>query len=84
MHKSKRKWNCVDCDRSTHHEHYFVKNSVWQAEAKMPEQGMLCVTCLESRIGRMLTPEDFTDAHINNPKKSPMMSDLLRSRISGK
>ncbi len=80
MHKSKRKWICVDCPRDTKHEHYFVKNEVWRGEANMPETGMLCVQCLEDRIGRRLEPSDFTDAHINNPRKN-MMSDLLRSRI---
>ncbi len=83
MHKSKRKWICVDCPRNTKHEHYFVNNSVWCEEAKMPETGMLCVQCLEGRIGRRLEPSDFTDAFINDPRKNPTMSDLLRSRITG-
>lgn len=82
MHTSKRKWICADCPRNTKHEHYFVKSEVWFGEAKMPETGMLCVQCLENRIGRRLQPSDFTNAHINNPRKN-MMSDLLRSRITG-
>ena len=80
MHKSKLKWLCVDCQRNTQYEHYFVKNEVWFAMAKMPETGMLCVQCLEGRIGRELQPSDFTSAHINNPRKNTM-SDILRSRI---
>jgi hypothetical protein len=79
MHKSKRKWLCVDCSRNTQHEHYFVHNEVW-ASAGMPECGMLCVGCLEDRLGRQLTSRDFTSAHINNPKTNTM-TDLLRSRI---
>lgn len=82
MHKSKRKWLCVDCNRNTKHEHYFVKNEVWFDQAGMSENGMLCVSCLELRIKRKLNPEDFTDAHINNPKTN-MMTNLLRSRILG-
>lgn len=82
MHSAKRKWNCVDCQRNTQHEHYFVNNEVWFTMAKMPESGMLCVLCLEGRIGRELQSSDFTNAHINNPRKN-MMSDLLRSRITG-
>lgn len=82
MHKSKRKWICTDCPRDTKHEHYFVNNNVWFDEAKMPESGMLCVQCLEGRIGRRLEPSDFTDAFINDPRKN-MMSDILRSRITG-
>lgn len=80
MHKSKTKWICVDCPRDTKHEHYFVNNEVWFGLAKMPECGMLCVQCLEKRIGRKLRADDFTNAHINDPKKN-MMTDLLRSRI---
>jgi len=57
-----------------------VKNEVWFDEAGMGEIGMLCVGCLEKRIGRILTRNDFTDAHINNPKTHPM-TDRLRSRI---
>jgi len=82
MHKSKRKWFCVDCSRNTQHEHYFVKNEVWFGEAKMPEAGMLCILCLEARIKRTLIPSDFTDAFINDPKKNTM-SDILRNRIVG-
>lgn len=80
MHKSKRKWLCVDCNEHTKYEHYFVNNDVWFTQAKMPEEGMLCVGCLEARIGRMLCGRDFTGAHINNPRKN-IMSDRLRSRI---
>jgi len=82
MHKSKRKWLCVDCGECTKFEHYFVKNNVWQGLANMPEAGMLHVLCLEARIGRRLAPEDFTSAHINNPKTNSMTT-ILRSRILG-
>lgn len=69
MHKSKTKWNCVDCKTDTKFEHFFVKNDVWFGEAKMPETGMLCVGCLELRIKRTLCATDFTDAHINDPRR---------------
>lgn len=82
MHKSKRKWLCLDCKRDTKHEHYFVKNEVWFDEARMSENGMLCVDCLECRIRRHLRPEDFTDAFINDPRKNSM-TDKLRTRILG-
>lgn len=60
-------------------EHYFVRLEVWSA-AHDSECGMLCVRCLEARIGRELIATDFTDAHINDPRRNAM-SDLLRSRI---
>lgn len=77
MHKSKRKWLCVDCQEDTKFEHYFAKNSVWFGEAKMTEEGMLCVGCLEARIGRTLTKVDFTDAHINDPRRYSKTSRLV-------
>jgi hypothetical protein len=81
-HRKNRKWLCVDCGECTKLEHYFVKNTVWQGLANMPEAGMLHVLCLERRIGRKLNPTDFTDAHINNPKTNSM-TNTLRSRILG-
>lgn len=83
MHKSKLKWLCVDCGRNTKLEHYFVKNEVWFEQAKMTENGMLCVRCLEFRIKRYLSPDDFTSAWINDPRKNSMSIDL-RERIEGK
>lgn len=80
MHKSKNRWNCVDCKRNTKLEHYFVKNSVWFIEAKMSESGMLCVSCLEDRIARVLNAHDFTNAFINDPRKNAM-TEKLRKRI---
>lgn len=80
---SRRKWMCLDCKQDTGkmHEHYFVRLPLWLS-AVGSKTGMLCVGCLEGRIGRSLTPQDFTDAHINNPRLCPM-SDRLRSRIQG-
>lgn len=56
---------CKDCKVNTHkiNEYYGVKDSIW----KLAKGGksMLCVGCLEVRIGRKLTPEDFSGAPIN-------------------
>lgn len=76
MHKSKRKWNCVDCNENTKLEHYFTNAEVWFNEAKMPETGMLCIGCLEKRINRTLNKNDFTSAHINNPRRYAMTTRL--------
>lgn len=81
MHKSKRKWLCLDCGTHTGQakEHYFLKPIVWLA-IHASEKGMLCIGCAEARLGRQFNANDFTDAHINNPKKNAM-SDRLRDRI---
>lgn len=78
---SRMKWKCLDCKEDTGkmREHYFVKTEVWM-RVHHSIRGMLCVGCLETRLGRRLEPGDFTDAHINNPRLYPM-SDRLRNRI---
>ena len=81
MHKSKRKWICLDCGEHTGLEHFYVHLSVWNSVMDS-EVGMICVGCLEARLGRLLVPSDFTDAHINNPRRNAM-TDRLRSRIIG-
>lgn len=80
---SRRKWLCLDCkvDTGKIREHYFVDLELWMS-AVGSKVGMLCVGCLETRIGRQLKPSDFTSAHINNPKLYDM-SDRLRKRVIG-
>jgi hypothetical protein len=40
-------------------EYYSVKDNVWAASGLAPNGGMLCLACLERRIERPLTGEDF-------------------------
>jgi hypothetical protein len=60
-------------------EWYIVSDSVWDA-AGMPTEllvfpagpvewrpGLLCIGCLECRLGRRLTPDDFDDWPVNEP-----------------
>jgi hypothetical protein len=56
-----------------------VHNDLWKAAGMMPDGGFLCIGCLETRIGRQLHPNDFTDAPINNPG-DPWDTERLRSR----
>jgi hypothetical protein len=82
MSKSRRRWLCEDCGRDTGkmREHYFLRPQVWTS-VHPSNVGMLCVGCIEARLGRELTHVDFTDAHVNDPFLYPM-SDRLRSRIT--
>jgi hypothetical protein len=45
-------------------EYYMVHNDVWRAAGM--QAGVLCIGCLEGRLGRRLTPQDFTNSPINN------------------
>ena len=51
---------CVDCGEDKEGEYYMVADEVWAASGLGKNDGMLCLGCLERRIGRELVPEDFT------------------------
>ena len=65
---------CVDCGDDT--EAYMVRDDVWPI-GKL--DGWLCVGCVETRIGRKLTPADFTDCAMNRWAGTPR----LRARLTG-
>jgi hypothetical protein len=63
---------CVDCGVETlpldegRAEWYHVHPEVWEASGLGPDDGCLCIGCLETRLQRRLTPADFSDAGIND------------------
>lgn len=60
-------------------EHYFIHTDVWLSVVGSIK-GMLCVGCLEKRLGRKLTKNDFPVITINSPKfgnKSQRLLDML-------
>jgi hypothetical protein len=94
---------CDDCGTDTLStepgvptEYYMVHDRVWQA-AGMPTRppsgaagtGLLCIGCLEHRLGRRLHRRDFTGAPISNTTVKPALryawsyrSDRLRARLT--
>ena len=79
----RRGWDefrCVDCSVNTCgiDEYYMVRDSVWRAARMKPAGGMLCIGCLEKRLGRMLCPGDFTSCSLN---REPQQSERLQRRI---
>lgn len=73
---------CIDCGENTLHtnEYYMVHDEVWNA-AHPTRRGMLCIGCLEDRLGRQLVPEDFPDLPIN--RGYFLLSARALSRITG-
>jgi hypothetical protein len=57
---------CSDCgiDTNKNNEYYMVQDKIWK-ESKVPKKALLCIACLEKRLGRMLKKADFSDAPIN-------------------
>src|SRR6516162_4021196 len=75
---------CTDCGYDTFgNEYYMVRNAVWERALghKIPnfDDTILCIGCLEQRIGRTLTRHDFIDCPLN---KGPWpRSERLRDRM---
>jgi hypothetical protein len=82
---------CCDCGLGTYaaHEWYMVRDEVWEEAWRgrwkwwhqIEGQQILCIGCLEKRLGRTLIASDFTAVPINNPNK-PSISERLRDRLT--
>lgn len=74
---------CVDCSVDTliAGEYYMVHDHVWLQTGLGKRDGMLCITCLEKRIGRQLTSNDFPNLPINSDRliRSPLLIERLSS-----
>jgi hypothetical protein len=59
---------CDDCGidtlTETFQEYYMVKDNVW-LRAKSDKEGFLCIGCLENRLGRRLSYQDFSECNLN-------------------
>lgn len=83
MKKIDLSFHCLDCKVHTGeiNEYYTVHDEIWLL-ANPLDHGMLCVGCLEERIGRVLTPADFPDYPVNHDfgNKSGRLSSRLGAR----
>lgn len=81
--KSRKKWLCLDCGEDTGkmNEHYFIHTETWLSVVGSTV-GMLCVSCLETRLGRKLVASDFPCVTINHPKHGAKSKKLLDRLLS--
>ncbi|MBA4033208.1 MAG: hypothetical protein C0480_01190 [Bradyrhizobium sp.] len=69
-------------------EYYMVHNHVWLAAGMVKAdptnlgRDFLCIGCLEVRLGRRLTPDDFPDVPVNKPDR--WNSPRLNARLAGR
>jgi hypothetical protein len=91
---------CCDCGVGTNvlGEWYAVNDAVWEEAWRgrhryswarcVPGQEVLCIGCLEQRLGRTLCAGDFTDAAVNKTKLCftgglmLRMSERMRDRLT--
>jgi hypothetical protein len=78
---------CMDCgiDTGRIDEFYMVTDEVWQSVTNpIDSTGMLCIGCLEQRLGRTLKPDDFPNCPVNTDhvgfRKSKRLLERLRVR----
>jgi hypothetical protein len=76
---------CVDCgiDTILIGEYYMVKPEIWQKSGLGPRDGMLCITCLEERLGHQLCSYHFSDLPVNIAPRL-FRSEKLLSRLAFK
>ena len=78
-------WDCAVCTNCTG-EYYMVDDELWKtgtiyAHDPCFEDVMLCIGCLENRIGGLLTKDDFTAAPLNSINLI-MGSPRLQNRLT--
>lgn len=57
---------CIDCKGDTHQtdkDYYMVEHHIWAKHGAGDK--MLCIGCLEKRVGRLLEGEDFLECPLN-------------------
>lgn len=69
-----RDFRCIDCQYDTWDETYRVGDPLWAAAGNAT--GKLCVGCLEQRINRSLTPEDFVTTDYDSRPDQPISPRL--------
>lgn len=86
---------CLDCGydllprRGHKHrasERYMVHNFIWAQTGLDSDGGELCVSCIERRLGRQLTPDDFINFPINRTKgkrKTKRLAEKITGETNG-
>ena len=59
-----------------HYEYYMLTHVVW-AQANPAIDGMLCIGCVEQRLGRKLNASDFMDCELNEGRWHAQSARLL-------
>jgi len=79
---SRKIFICGDCDKDVWDEQYMVHHELWNTHVNNKEC-MLCVDCLERRIGRELNNKDFIpDIYINQDSSTFPKRGKLLERMS--
>jgi hypothetical protein len=76
-------WHCLDCGVNTGpaEEYFMLRHELWRRVASRRDRGgMLCLRCVELRLGRGLCRADFLDYPVNE-RQAPLC-EALAARLS--
>ncbi len=81
-------WYCAECDKNTHidpKDYYMLTFELWDAIGV--GDGMLCMDCVETKLGRKLQAKDILDCPLNH-NMNPYTMEILNGedrtdRLSG-
>ncbi len=78
---------CAGCGLDVYRERqhpYMLIDTVWLEANDGSDDGHLCISCVEARLGRRLAPDDFNDAVCNTPEYIVRygMAPILLTRVS--
>ena len=62
---------CCDCEEEP--EYYMLTKETWREAGFKTSKGIICITCIETRIKRKLTREDFADVPLNKIVRRMML-----------
>ena len=74
-------WLCEDCGKDCfvgNVDYYMVKHDIWHKYGLGESRGMLCMSCIEERIGHKLTKDDILDCPLTR-HYNPYTSKILNS-----
>jgi hypothetical protein len=60
------RWLCMECHKNTKNkiDYYMLNTFLWRSIAK-DIKGMLCVSCVENKIGHTITKSDLLNCPLN-------------------
>ena len=77
--ESTQPFDCVDCHKEIKvdtKDYYMVHDNIWEEGVQEEErENLLCLDCLEKRLGRKLEIKDFNNYPVNEPIKSELMNE---------
>lgn len=79
-------FDCIQCGVNTLacNEYYMINDKLWKSITKASKgKGMLCIGCVENRIGRQLVNSDFAKVPLNTIYWNSK-SDRLKNRLMSK